>query len=229
MAIINGTDFNDNGIDKKKLVGTNENDSIHGKAGNDILSGLDGRDLLYGGAGNDVLDGGDGYDDLKGAAGNDTLYGDGGADHLYGGFGNDYLVGGRSDDFLYGGTGNDILLGESNNDYLVGYSFGQNEFDTLTGGTGKDTFLLDDGKSLYYLGNGYATITDFSLAETDKIHIKGLIADGYSLELGNWEGSNAQDTGIFYLGDLIAVVQDRNSINLYQNQVFITDSPDAFY
>ncbi len=199
MATIHGTNFNDNDIDKPKLVGTNGDDSIQGYAGNDILSGLGGKDYLDGGANNDVLDGG---------ADNDTLYGGVGQDYLVGGPGNDYLVGGTLDDALLGGTGNDLLLGENGNDQLTGYGFGQNEFDILTGGMEKDTFVLGDINSVYYLGNGYATITDFSLAQTDKIPIKGLIKDGYSLGLNNWGGSKAQDAGIFYKGDLIGVVQD---------------------
>jgi hypothetical protein len=40
MTIIPGTGFNDNGIDKKKLIGTDKSDSIYGKAGNNILSVL---------------------------------------------------------------------------------------------------------------------------------------------------------------------------------------------
>ena len=36
MATTNGTNFNDNGIDEPKLVGTNKGDSIYGYAGNDI-------------------------------------------------------------------------------------------------------------------------------------------------------------------------------------------------
>jgi Ca2+-binding RTX toxin-like protein len=224
MAIINGTDFNDNGIDKKKLVGTNGDDSIYGKAGNDILSGLGGSDTLYGGANNDVLDGGASNDVLDGGAGNDTLYGGAGFDYLVGDAGNDRLIGGTLDDLLLGGTGNDILLGESGKDILSGYGFGQNEFDTLTGGSEKDTFVLGDitNDSVYYLGNGHATITDFSLAQTDKIEIKGLFKDGYSLKLNNWGGGNAQDTGIFYKGDLIGVVQDQNITKLNPNQVFVT-------
>ena len=86
--------------------------------------------------------------------------------------------------------------------------------------------MLGDIKSnsVYYLGNGYATITDFSLAQTDKIQIKGPIKDGYSLELGHWGGGNAQDTGIFYKDDLISVVQDQNITKLNPNQVFLTAS-----
>ena len=181
------------------------------------MSGQGGNDSLDGGADNDVLDGG---------AGNGTLYGGVGYDYLVGGPGKDRLIGGTLDDGLVGGTGNDILLGESGNDQLTGYGFGQNEFDTLTGGTEKDTFVLGDIKSnsVYYLGNGNATITDFSLDQTDTIQIKGFFQDGYSLGLGNWGGSNAQDTGIFYKDDLIGVVQDQNITNLNPNQVFMTVS-----
>ena len=120
---------------------------------------------------------------------------------------------------LLGGTGNDILLGESGKDILTGFGFGQNEFDTLIGGIEKNTFVLGDIKSnsVYYLGNGYATITDFCLAQTDKIQIKGLFKDGYSFELGNRGGGNAQDTGVFYKDDLIGVVQDQNITKLNPN------------
>lgn len=177
---------------------------------------------MWGQGGNDYLDGGADNDVLDGGAGNDTLYGRAGFDYLVGGPGNDRLIGGTLDDALLGRTGNDILYGGSGNDQLNGYGFGQNEFDILTGGIGKDTFMLGDIKSVYHLGNGYATITDFSLAQTDKIQIKGLIKDGYSLNLGNWKGGNAQDTGIFYKGDLIGVVQDKNITNVNPNQVFIS-------
>jgi Ca2+-binding RTX toxin-like protein len=230
MADINGTSSNDNGIDEEKLVGTNQNDSIFGKAGNDILLGRDGNDYLLGGNGNDVLDGGANDDVLDGGAGNDTLYGRTGSDFLFGGSGNDYLVGGGGsdalfDDYLVGDKGNDTLLGGPGVDHLEGYGYGQNEFDILTGGSDKDYFVLGDllyDDIVYYLGNGYATITDFSFDETDQIQIIGSIANGYSLELGNWGGSDTQDTGIFYQGDLIGVVQDKNITNVNQNEVFIS-------
>jgi len=226
MAIINGTSSNDNGIDEEELVGTNEDDSIYGKAGNDILSGRGGSDALNGGNGNDVLDGGDDTDILLGDAGNDTLYGHVGNDYLRGHSGDDYLVGGSLNDALFGDKGNDTLWGGSGNDYLFGYGYAQNEFDILTGGTESDTFVLgytySDSDSVFYLGNGYATIRGFSLTQADQIHIIGSIANGYSLELGNWGGSDTQDTGIFYQGDLIGVVQDKNITNVNQNEVFIS-------
>jgi hypothetical protein len=46
-------------------------------------------------------------------------------------------------------------------------------------------------------------------------------ADGYSLGLNNWGGAATQDTGIFFKGDLIGVVQDQNITNLSPAQVFI--------
>jgi len=213
MAIINGTQFNDNntingGKLRPSLVGTNQADSIYGKAG---------HDKLYGKGGND---------NLHGETGNDKLWGEGGNDKLWGGDGKDSLIGGSGDDTLYGNKGNDTLLGGSGKDYLNGFGSGK-EYDVLTGGTEADTFVLGQSvegfyPSVYYLGNGYATITDFNLGQADKIQIKDNFADGYSLKLNNWGGAATQDTGIFFKGDLIGVVQDQNITNLSPAQVFIS-------
>jgi Ca2+-binding RTX toxin-like protein len=82
------------------------NDTLHGAAGRDVLSGEDGNDLLYGNGGNDHLSGGEGDDNLYGEAGNDVLVG---------GQGNDYLEGGAgSDTYLFNaGDGQDTIY---NND-----------------------------------------------------------------------------------------------------------------
>jgi Ca2+-binding RTX toxin-like protein len=226
------------------------NDTIYGYQGNDILSGRGGDDILYGGSGSDQLDGGAGNDKLYGQAGKDFLYGGGGADmldggsgndylyggsgkdNLYGDTGNDYLYGGSGNDFLYGGSGKDYLIGGDGSDYLDGASLfgdgdavgGGSESDFLTGGMGADTFVLGNSNSIYYLGTGYATITDFSLGE-DKIQIKGNLANGYSLKAGDWNGNNVQDTGIFYKDNLIGVVRDKNLANVNPNQVFLSAPP----
>lgn len=237
--IIQGTEFNDDGIDQPKLVGTNPEfiwdpekgtlltlgaDTIYGYAGNDIMSGLGGPDKLYGDIGNDQLDGGEGQD---------KLYGGSGEDQLYGGTGKDRLFGGTESDYLFGGTGDDSLTGDGGDDYLDGANFygagsgigSGTEFDTLTGGTGADEFVLGNINNVYYLGNGYATITDFSLVQSDTIQIKGILADGYSLGLDNWGGSNAQDTGIFFNGNLIGVVQDVDLTNINPDTVFSSAPP----
>ncbi|MDO6478802.1 calcium-binding protein [Shimia thalassica] len=87
MATITGTEGNDNGIDNPVLMGTEDDDVISGRSGNDSLVGLGGDDFLAtgfgvntveGGLGNDrilisdsspntahsILDGGDGIDRL---------------------------------------------------------------------------------------------------------------------------------------------------------------------
>ncbi len=69
-----------------------------------------------------------------------------------------------------GGSGHDILIGNAYDNILLG---GQGS-DTLTGGTGADTFVWRN--SDYYGGTDY--ITDFSLADHDKIKLQDLMADG---------------------------------------------------
>ncbi|MEG4804807.1 hypothetical protein QUB63_29680 [Microcoleus sp. ARI1-B5] len=237
MANINGTKFNDNntvngdGKLHKSLVGTDSEwqQSPNGPVltlGNDVIHGLEGNDIIYGRGGSDRLYGDSGNDNIYGGTGNDYLDGGNNNDNLYGGTGNDKLYGQAGDDTLIGNTGNDTLRGGSGKDYLNGFGSGK-EYDILTGGTEADTFVLGQSvegqyPSVYYLGNGYATITDFSLAQGDVIQITGNFAEGYSLGLNNWGGAATQDTGIFFKGDLIGVVQDQNITNLSPAQVFIS-------
>lgn len=64
-------------------------DRIHGRGGDDELSGEEGNDLLVGGAGRDELSGDEGDDVLRGGRGDDDLSGDEGNDRLFGGAGRD--------------------------------------------------------------------------------------------------------------------------------------------
>lgn len=104
---------------------------VVGTTGNDVLSGAAGADLMSGSLGNDIISGGSGSDTLRGGEGSDSL------------------LGGTKNDYLNGGDWNDNLQGEAGNDTLFGGpSFGSGRFlltsfqDTLTGGTGNDTFGL---------------------------------------------------------------------------------------
>ena len=90
---------------------------------------------LYG-SGNATVKGGAGDDEISGDEGNDTLLGEADNDSLYGYSGDDTLKGGSGDDILDGGIG----------------------LDKLYGGDGEDTFIMN-------LGDGYATIYDFSVGE----------------------------------------------------------------
>ena len=142
MAVIIGTNLADS------LTGTNQNDSIFGKAGDDTLSGLGGNDLIFGKAGDDIINGDDGNDRLFGGDGNDAINGGRGNNLIFGGNGDDVLssgfepTGGRSS--IFGGNGNDSLTGGFFNDRLYGGSGNDNLFgfygsDTLNGGAGNDT------------------------------------------------------------------------------------------
>jgi serralysin len=138
---------------------------------------------------------------------------------LFGEDGNDTLG-----DWYHGEPGNELLDGGADNDTLYGYG-GGTEYDTLTGGSGADLFVLGVPTSIfmsgyaYYLGAGYATITDFNYQQNDKFQAFGSIND-YSLGTGNWSGSGALDTGIYYQGDLIAVVEDRSGYDVLLNYDF---------
>lgn len=102
---------------RRRLYGTESNDTIQGGKGSDIISdwtlNVDdddvsgGNDLFDGGEGGDFLGGGDGLDTLIGGKGHDRLEGDSDADHLFGGEGNDLLIGGSENDYLEGGAGDD--------------------------------------------------------------------------------------------------------------------------
>ncbi|MEG4281842.1 calcium-binding protein [Microcoleus sp. A006_D1] len=205
------------------IHGLEGNDLIEGRGGNDILYGDSGDDRIYGGTGNDNLYGGSGSDYLDGGTGNDYLDGGNNNDNLSGGTGNDKLYGQAGDDNLYGGIGNDILTGGIGKDYLSGFGSGE-EYDILTGGTEADTFAVGSPvNSIDYLGAGYATITDFNKVQGDKIQLLDLGSDNnqYSLGAGNWQGSNAPDTGIFYKGDLIGVVQDTTNVSFQKDFTFV--------
>ncbi len=199
------------------------NDSwlAYGYGGNDSLQGNSGSDTLYGGSGDDTLWGSyypeDGNDYLSGETGNDTLFGSVGDDTLIGGRGNDGLYGGIGNDRLYGGAGNDTLLGG----FLI-LDDPSPDYDTLTGGAGADTFILGstgyyDGSFInYYLGDGYATFTDFNRNQGDKIGIAGdTNTSDYSLDQSqNISGGSALDTLIYYQSDLFAVVQDTIQVSV---------------
>lgn len=158
------------------IVGTNNNDVIHGaeagdwlqgEAGNDLIYGAGGRDEIRGGDGDDLLAGGHGWnlnpDDLPDEA--DLLIGGDGLDRLYGMEGDDRLYGGDFVDtavaieqagqfaettlaeFFEGGEGDDLLVGGTSN-----YLFGGAGADLIVGGGGNDIAQGDTFDSGYSTG-----------------------------------------------------------------------------
>ena len=101
-------------IDLSHATMTVNNDvTLIGSAGDDVLWGNVGNDTISGNDNDDILDGGPGHDNLDGGTGND---------YISGGTGNDTLIGGADDDYLTGGAGNDVyVFGEADfgNDTIV--------------------------------------------------------------------------------------------------------------
>jgi Ca2+-binding RTX toxin-like protein len=101
------------------IVGTSQNNTIHGTSGDDVIVGLDGHDTIYGGGGNDIICGNDQSDTIYGGQGDDVIKGGKGGDQIHAGAGNDKAktdlpgstVGGAViADHLYPDLGDDHLV-----------------------------------------------------------------------------------------------------------------------
>ena len=233
----NGDDLLDGGIGNDTLVGGNGNDNLFGGDGDDTLNGNKGEDRLSGGFGNDLLNGGADNDFIFGQEGNDTVKGGDGDDQIYGdrferftgGSSEDFLNGGNGNDTLYGGVGNDTVRGSAGDDLLFGVGtalsgidFGRGTIDVLTGGDGKDIFVLGQGENNVFYNDripnnegtrDYALITDFNLG-TDSLDVAGS-SNNYALRPVGGSGLPT-GTGVFFEGggdsELIAILQPGLSI-----------------
>ena len=182
---------------------------------------------MLGGSGEDFLDGGAGNDTLWGDSGSDQLIGGDGLDQLLGGSGGDFLKGGAGNDTFWGDSGDDTLLGGDGNDYLDGFGGGAEEIDSLTGGTGFDTFVIGDAAGVDYQSGGsddtedlsFAIISDF-LGGEDFIQASGSSSD-YELVSDDLLGTGNQDTGIYLADDLIAIVENTTDVNFDRDFLFV--------
>jgi Ca2+-binding RTX toxin-like protein len=110
--------------------------------------------------------------DVIGTANSDSITADDANNFLDGQAGNDSIVAGAGDDIVLGRRGNDILQGDNGNDLIAGtdpLARGQGEIDIVTGGNGRDRFILGDENGAYYRSNGSndgIRITDFSSEDT---------------------------------------------------------------
>jgi Ca2+-binding RTX toxin-like protein len=138
------------------------NDQFIGTANNDVpIAGNTGNDTFLMGSGADVAIGGKGSDKLNGENGNDILNGNLDNDRVDGGAGNDTLNGGQGEDLLFGQAGNDVLNGDTGRDFL-------------TGGLDADVFVLTNNVDNIVATAAQAdVITDFSIAQADKIQLVG--------------------------------------------------------
>ncbi|MGK9171559.1 hypothetical protein KXR53_35080 [Inquilinus limosus] len=163
----------------ERLLGSDFDDTLTGRAEFDNLIGEGGNDILRGSAGADHLNGGTGIDIASyytgsigvtvslatgsgsgGEAEGDTLSG---IENLSGSQGDDRLVGDSDANVLQGWNGSDALTGGGGKD-------------TLTGGAGADRFVY--GYAAHsVVGADADRITDFSHAQGDKINLAAIDAN----------------------------------------------------
>ncbi len=79
------------------------------------------------------------------------------------------LIGGKAQDWIFGHDGKDKIAGGNGDDTLYG---GEGR-DRIFGGGDADLIYGDAGNDFLHGGSGRDTITDFSLAEGDKIRLEG--------------------------------------------------------
>ncbi len=192
------------------VVGSRRRDVLTGNHRNQTFKALNGNDIVRAAGGNDRL---------KGGSGNDSLYGESGNDKLWGETGNDKLWGGKGSDTLFGHGGRDRLIGVD----PATKNPGRNERDVLTGGGGRDLFVLGDRTTVYYddgrnntIGHSdYALIKDFSAGSGDKIQLKGRASD---YRIGSAPKGTAGGRGIFLQttgeDELIAIVKSNTGLAL---------------
>ncbi len=116
--------------------GTIEADSISGSGRGEFIDAL---------AGNDTVDARAGNDSVLGREGQDTIHGGGGEGAIAGGPDNDTLFGDRRHDVLTGNGGSNQYFGGPGPDTLAAELSLPGETETLSGGTGDDLIVTNDG------------------------------------------------------------------------------------
>ncbi|MEM1254786.1 MAG: calcium-binding protein [Cyanobacteria bacterium P01_H01_bin.21] len=208
------------------IRGTSRGDTINGGSKSQRIAGKKGNDTIRGKGGNDTIYGDQGADRVFGDKGKDRVFGGSGNDYVHGGSSNDYVHGGSGNDRLIGGWGNDRLVGGNGNDFLQGaWRRTAAERDVMTGGKGRDTFVLgdrsgtlyDDGKSRTTGTSNYALITDLNVKQGDMIQLSNdhdyrlgssRVASGRGLFIDNAAGQK---------DELIAVIRGSGNLNLNSN------------
>ncbi len=176
-----GADFLDGDINPilaELICGFEDDDTLNGLTGDDILRGHEGADNLDGGPGNDKLIGGAGDDNLldgdgndkhKGGPGEDNIFDSAGNNKVYGGPGIDSIVTGDGNDVIGGGEGGDVgneesIFSAGGDDKVLGGK-GADSIDggvgndKLLGGTGDDLLTSADGDNLLRGGKGDDLLT----------------------------------------------------------------------
>jgi Ca2+-binding RTX toxin-like protein len=211
------------GIENVRLLGTSAlfaigdefGNALTGNAGANKLTGNSGSDTLFGGSGNDTLTGGDGADDLQGEDGNDSYvvgFGDavsetngtktGGIDRVTSDV--DFALGANLENLTLtgaaiAGTGNalaNVILGNAEDNVLDG----RGGIDTLIGGLGDDTYVVDDAKDAVTetagINSGHDTVRSAAVSYTLAANIEDLeLLAGASSGIGNTLANHLTGSG----------------------------------
>lgn len=174
------------GMSMLSALGSADGEAIVGSVRDDLITAAGGNDTVRSLDGDDVVRGGGGRDRLILGNGDDKGFGDAGNDVLQGGNGKDTLNGGAGNDTLDGGTDNDLLFG----------------------GLGGDTFV-------FAAGYGSDRVTDFNVAEGDRLRLDDALWGGAPLNVFDMIGQfatfpSANDRVIFTFagGERIVLIQD---------------------
>ncbi|PSB47561.1 hypothetical protein C7B67_18915 [filamentous cyanobacterium Phorm 6] len=137
--------------DGQTVRGTDNNDFIQDRNGNQKIIGFKGSDLLLGE---------DGADEIYGNEDNDTIFGNISTDIVYAGKQNDLIFAGKDNDWIAGELGSDTLLGDRGADTILGDT-GQNNSespddarDLIFGGEGADVINGNEGDDTIHGGKG---------------------------------------------------------------------------
>ena len=135
-----------------------------------VKFGTDGQDFLMGTKDDDVIHGKGGIDFIDGRGGDDVLYGGDGGDEVVSFPGDDTLFGGRGDDFVMEGKGNNTLFGGGGNDFFQATYINPDipgsedttpkKRDLVFCGSGRDVVVVDPGG------------IDFVASDCEKVYVR---------------------------------------------------------
>ena len=187
----------------ENLTGSIYDDYLVGDAGDNVIKGLAGNDRIEAGAGNDTIDPGAGTNYVDGGEGNDTLVVTSDTSLAE----TAITDANKSIENLQGAGDTALTLtGDGKANMLTGSSAG----DTLTGGAGKDIFVVVNG-------GGLDTITDFAIAtgSTDMIYFKGFKGEmevTHSPQAGTNDNLNVDGEAAVTVTDTAAAVIIANDL-----------------